>query len=113
MNDQPETRPRDPASRRVEQAKRRANRWMKWVAILGLVLAVGVVYTLAFRTLTKSDTCHALSKNDQIFKKLLEHSEKKSIENVRAGITNGTTTIHEIKHFYEPTLKELENIHCG
>jgi hypothetical protein len=105
-----------PGDRKMQRAKRRFNRRIRMAALVFFSLAALIVYTLAFHTVTKSDAtgaaCGALNRAMSIQEKFVEHLERKSIENVEAGVTSSTTSIPEIHRFFKPTIAEIKRTHC-
>jgi len=115
---------RDPneraADRELEKAKKKFWRWIRNLAIVGLLILAGIIYTLKFHSVTKHDAavassaaaCRAVHQSLQVLQKYIIHQERKSIENVEAGITSATTSLPELKAFYQPTLEEIKEIRC-
>lgn len=102
--------------RKLERSKRKFDRAWHWGIAGFVLLALVIGYTIIFHDITKQDasnaSCEALHRSLRVVERYIIHQEGKSIENVEAGITSSTTSIPELRQFYQPTIEEIHDISC-
>jgi hypothetical protein len=104
----------------VAKIDKSEKRLRKWLVGLGIVVMI-VLGSSGFFVLNqhyshvdaKSTACNAVEKNNAIFKEFVVHIRDKSIQNVKAGVTSQTTSLKEIKHFFHPTIKAINEVSCN
>lgn len=86
---------------------------LAFIAILvaALIGPLGLGAAVYLRGETLNEACEAARSNNDILRDLVSHVEHRSIQSIKAGVTQDIT-VQQVRGFYQPTLRRIDAVQC-
>jgi len=78
---------------------------------MALIGAIGLGVSIYLKAQTTTENCEAIRDNNQILRELVIHVRNRSLQSIKAGVTQDITA-QDVRGFYNPTIVRIDEVSC-